>query len=282
MKLNILATVIVASCVYFVPSVSGAAEAKSTATESAVPAFVSVPKKDIKDMTPEELTERRKRAHANFLRRRQEAIERGGGPIEAPIVGNIIAVYNEQGRVDESDINAAISRFQEHLRLHVKMNAPREQAGVSISFIDNDKEPTLTIAPEEGLARINVAKLAADRPTKDVLRARTVKEFWRALAFVLGASNSMYQPCLMRSIHSLQDLDAETIEMTSPEPFAKMSSEAKKMKLAPKRTVVYRTACFEGWAPPPTNDVQRAIVKGVKDGTLKPPRKSTPEKYPAR
>ena len=41
--------------------------------------------------------------------------------------------------------------------------------------------------------------------------------------------------------------------------FNKMINNAKLMGVAVRRRVSYRKACQEGWAPAPTNDIQKAI-----------------------
>ena len=42
-----------------------------------------------------------------------------------------------------------------------------------------------------------------------------------------------------------------------------MMKTARKLKMAEAHTMTYKSACQEGWAPEPTNDVQRTIWKQV-------------------
>ena len=41
-------------------------------------------------------------------------------------------------------------------------------------------------------------------------------------------------------------------------------------RIAPVRRTTYKVACEEGWAPPPTNDFQRAIWDATKAATNAP------------
>ena len=69
--------------------------------------------------------------------------------------------------------------------------------------------------------------------------------------------------------HALLDLDdyrkcfSEEIDFTKEE-FYKMIDEAHRRGVRSVRLASYRQACREGWAPAPTNDVQRAIFEQVK------------------
>ena len=68
----------------------------------------------------------------------------------------------------------------------------------------------------------------------------------------------------MCPIKSVQDLDVIQVERPCPEPFNKMIDGAKTFGIEPIRMATYRIACEEGWAPAPTNDVQKAIWEKVK------------------
>ena len=55
------------------------------------------------------------------------------------------------------------------------------------------------------------------------------------------------------------DLDANVSLVVSPEPFTKMMDNAEALGIRRVRHTTYRKACYEGWAPPPTNAYQKAI-----------------------
>ena len=80
----------------------------------------------------------------------------------------------------------------------------------------------------------------------------------------MGAANSAYQPCVMRDIQSLSDLDEKPIAIISPEPLMRIDPTLRKLGLAKTRRATYKRACEEGWAPAPTNDWQKAVWQKVK------------------
>jgi hypothetical protein len=123
--------------------------------------------------------------------------------------------------------------------------------------------PRILVAPEEGWAAVNTEALAADGATGSNYNLRVTKEMWRALAIMLGASDSMFQPCLLAPVHSLADLDGLGCVVPSPEPFGKMARNAIALGCQRQYRATYKRACVEGWAPAPTNDVQKAIWEEV-------------------
>ena len=52
--------------------------------------------------------------------------------------------------------------------------------------------------------------------------------------------------------------------MSSPEPFNAVLTAAKARAITPVPRTTYRRACYEGWAPAPTNEFQKAIWEKVK------------------
>ena len=55
----------------------------------------------------------------------------------------------------------------------------------------------------------------------------------------------------------------------SPEPFNKIMTHAQKLGMQPQRMTTYRKAVEEGWAPAPTNDLQRTVWEEVKNQNKK-------------
>ena len=149
-------------------------------------------------------------------------------------------------------------------------------------MLESPDAPALLVAPEEGWAAVNVAKLAVGDPLPPVFAARFRKELWRAAAWAVGGGNSSFQPCLLKGITTMKDLDAIPLLQPGPEPNNKMIDEAHRRGVQTARFNTYRQACVEGWAPPPTNDVQKAIWEQVKADkergptnpiTIQPPKK---------
>ena len=68
----------------------------------------------------------------------------------------------------------------------------------------------------------------------------------------------------MKPVLTPADLDALTGKGLSPEPFSKILAHAQKLGIKPARATTYRKAVEEGWAPPPTNDFQKAVWEELK------------------
>ena len=68
----------------------------------------------------------------------------------------------------------------------------------------------------------------------------------------------------MRTIRSLADLDAESIRVPCPESMMKVWNAGEMLGLNRPEIMTYKAACKAGWAPAPTNDVQRAIFDEFK------------------
>ena len=196
-----------------------------------------------------------------------------GGWVEVASTGKVIRVVSAQSRVSQDDIAKVLDVFKSSLRLPVEWkpadvgstdfdklvtaaNADGKCAGVII-LADGAKMPRLLVAPENGWAMVNVAKLSEDNLPKEKLLRRTQQEYWRAAGMLFGCYVSMEQPCLLTLICNNQGLDNNPCVIPAVEVLPKITSTAKKLGVKPSRRVLYDRACQEGWAPAPTNDVQR-------------------------
>ena len=236
---------------------------------------------DEQGLTPEEVTQHR----ARMARKAQRAAENGGYVTLAP-TGRVIRVVSAQRRAAKSALDESINVFTTTLRLPVEWGevdaaekCPAKLAaaanadgrcGAAVVLIDDPSAPRLLVAPEEFWAAINVARLAEDNPSSEKLERRLKQEFWRAACMVLGAYASMQQPCLLTQISGNADLDHNVCLIPSIEVLPKTKNAAKSRGILPGKRAVYRKACEEGWAPAPTNDVQKAIWDKVHEMPTEP------------
>lgn len=190
-----------------------------------------------------------------------------GGMVAKPFSGKVFRVVNAQKQLDDAAVKAATSSFIAEMRLWSEIVKPgaaeNPNVGMLIEIVEEDGEQTILSAPEQHWGKLNIKPLMADSPDKDKLALRVKKEFWRTGAFVLGAGYSNWDGCLMRPIATLADLDRAP-ESPCPEPFNQMMDSAAAAGLGVRKTVSYRQACSEGWAPTPTNDEQRVIWEEYK------------------
>ena len=204
------------------------------------------------------------------LKRQQEyekELAAEGGIVVEPYSGRYVVIVNNQTRIDEKDFfepDRGIEDLFNYPVLVVKPGADLKKAGLVITISDNKTAPSLLVAPETPWAGVNVFALATDDPDKKVLVSRLQKEIWRAFLFVCGAANSNMQPCIMRPIFRAKDLDEFPVSQPCPDPIGKVMQMANRLGIAEKNMTTYRDACTQGWAPAPTNDVQRKIWEQIK------------------
>ena len=210
---------------------------------------------------------------------RARLAEKAGGYVYQQTDGKALKVYNCNKAADPAAINAALSAIKDYVLVKVEAvegafsaeALADNTAGAWVFVEDDDINPALLVAPEEAWARVNVRKLKADNPDVGKLNARVAKEIWRGAAIAMGGSDGQVQPSLMRSIKNLKMLDVAPA-MPTPDTFNKMMSFTKDREFGIIKRATYRAACKQGWAPAPTNDLQRAIwdkVHEIPDSPLK-------------
>ena len=209
----------------------------------------------------------RKLSGAERRAKRAAMIKAEGGLVTKPYSGRYIVIENAQKTIAENDLVPQGQGISDIFQFPVKIVKKGERGtktAIHITVSDDQGAPTLLIAPEIPWAQVNVRSLAADGANGDVLIARTQKEIWRAFMMCCGASNSNMRPCIMRTIRSLADLDAESIRVPCPESMMKVWNAGEMLGLNRPEIMTYKAACKAGWAPAPTNDVQRAIFDEFK------------------
>lgn len=126
-------------------------------------------------------------------------------------------------------------------------------------FVDSDTLPLLTVAPESNVSVINVRELVADNPKSILVENRLVREAMRAFAFSLGSGYSTFEAGVMQPISAAADLDRFSANFMPPDSANAALQNGTKIGFKPFRRTTYKRACKEGWAPPPTNDFQKAV-----------------------
>ena len=195
-----------------------------------------------------------------------------GGEVEKRTSEDGVFVFaNAQKRVPSSVITPIAEELREFLMLAIDVrdiegtvsvsNASKRlrdmNASAAVFVVDDPTLPTTVLAaPESGWAILNVAALAADGSKGRWLTERVKKEIWRSFGYVNGAGEA---DCMMHPIFSLKQLDSLQAGGISPEPLGKIAWHLGVLGMREIRRGTYLTACEEGWAPAPTNDVQKTI-----------------------
>lgn len=199
---------------------------------------------------------------------RAARIAADGGMVDRPVKGKVVCVLLKSDKIAKGDIADEVVNMRRMTRTHVEVVDSTSQskypAGCLITLAEmGDDAPTLLCAPEDFWATVNISKLAKDNPAPELFKVRIIKELWRAVGYALGAANSQQQPCLMRPIRNVADLDSEKVAILTPMPMMAVAQTSSKLGFARGGQSTYRAACREGWAPEPTNDVQKVIWEEV-------------------
>ena len=138
-------------------------------------------------------------------------------------------------------------------------------ATVAVVVVNDDSTPAMLIAPEDRWGIVNVAKLVDDLPS-DKAKAkfrptRAGKEMVRAFSLLCGGGSSQF-PGNMMNAPTLRQLDL-TVDTIPMDMVGYYQEFLKPLGVTPREYTTYKRACREGWAPQPTNDVQKAIWEKV-------------------
>ena len=135
-----------------------------------------------------------------------------------------------------------------------------------VVVIDNcDDLPALTVFPEERVGVVNADKLkGATNGDPSAPEMRVAKEIWRAMGFIGGVGFSAQANDVMQPYYTLAELDRMHNPYIQPMNMLKMTYMWKRFGVDRTHRIPYRKAVQDGWAPPPTNDYQRAVWDEVK------------------
>ena len=197
-----------------------------------------------------------------------------GGSIVRPGKG-FVAILNRQTKLPAKELDAAARKLIEATRINVRVVAEESEAkgaGLVVRVIDETGKPPLLVAPEEWWAEVNVAALGSDLKGETALAkfvpSRLRKEVMRAFAYAAGAGGSGFGGNILDTT-CVRDLDYRE-EFIPADALDLSLTHLESRGVTRAETVTYRNACSEGWAPAPTNDIQKAIWDKVHAPPSKP------------
>ena len=215
---------------------------------------------------------------------RSNMIAKAGGMIQRPNTDSAqFVIVNAQRQLASQVASDAVGRLQRFLLFPFEVRqadasaSPRElvaktladkKAAAVIVLCQAKEEPAILVAPEARWAIINVEALEKGA-SKEVHEARVRKEIARAFGYIMGTAHSSMDGCVMKPVLRVQDLDVINVETISPESLNKVLAQAKLLGIQPARMSTYRKAVEEGWAPMPTNAIQKAVWDELKAGQPK-------------
>jgi len=215
----------------------------------------------------------KKFSHAQREARRQRILKTTGGRIRnLEGMRGVVKFLDAQKSVSVDILQNTASVIGSRVQCNIQVakcekkitpaNAASERvasgANVVVFLVDDDELPAFLVAPEEKWAIINAKALSAGETKPETVSIRLSREMWRSLGYMVG-SFSLNENCLMRPIYSLNDLDNAGVDELSYEPVYRMQMGLRSAGIHPYVVATYKRACEEGWAPAPTNDIQKAI-----------------------
>lgn len=142
--------------------------------------------------------------------------------------------------------------------------SPRVVGNASLFIVDDAKLPSVIVAPENRWGMVNLAPLKSGDGQKEAyFAARVQKELSRSAAILCGSHDSNYPNPLTACMTDPSQLD-KVVECALPvDVLTRISKYVVGYGIIPAKEVTYEKAVKEGWAPQPTNDVQKAIWDNI-------------------
>ena len=192
---------------------------------------------------------------------RAERIAKAGGEVLKPgtFTGKV-SIVNQQKKLNDADCTAVAAILAEATNCRIVADDGAD-AVVRLYLIDDSKEPTVLIAPEDHWGKLNMAKivddLPAERAKEKFFASRARKMIIKSLSLLIGGGSSQFPGNIMNA-PTMRELD-QCQESIPVDMIDNYLAYLKAIGVTPAERTTYRKACREGWAPAPTNDVQKAI-----------------------
>lgn len=204
-----------------------------------------------------------------------------GGIVEKEYSGKVLRIFNTQKYLSHNKLATCVKdmRWKSLLPFEASLAAlPKDEClmkfatsligtndtAAAVLIVEDEKYPIMLGALEKRWTILNISPLKVDNPSLNVFEKRFAKVLWIAVSRTLGAGYSSFKPCVMQPFTTVTELDNNPAVIPCPEPFNKMINTAKAYGIDMIKIASYRAACQEGWAPAPTNDIQKAIWDKVR------------------
>ena len=222
----------------------------------------------------------------NTLPSKAKSNHQRAGLVEKPgsQKGRVLFV-NAQNTIAEKPFRFVADKWSEFLRIKVDVeqgvavdlksaatSAKSIKANSVLFIVDNEKIPTsLVFMPEERCCILNVHPIFDDKPDAKLIELRACQETTRAFSLLAGAMTSTYPDSLMSPVKNPAGLDFNEEPWRVPaDVIQRFPPYLTALGITPKLVVPYRKAVEQGWAPQPTNDIQKTIWEKVHEPPSKP------------
>lgn len=172
----------------------------------------------------------------------EEVLRRTGGLVSREGSGLLLLV-NRQSRVSAATVRAKAEYLSRLLGIRVEVEVKPRPAEVTVVLTEGEAPPA-----RRGLGVVDMSALDGDRSGKgfDAAFARVAAELFVPKGSVTKVGRD--------EIEAVFRGDSFTVAAAG-----EVKRLLPQVGFLPAMVATYRTACREGWAPPPSNDVQRAI-----------------------
>ena len=215
------------------------------------------------------LLSKRQHSPQQIAERKAEFIRKTGGFIRKPKsgtgkivfvnaqrlygIGEVSKVAEVLGREYRIDIETKEGSFTTIGGTVAAVKDAGGTAGVIVAEVD-PSFPALMVFPDERCAIVNVSAFPKGGGVS-LLRKQVV----RGMAAAAGAMTSQINPTLMSSFENQKKLSLFPNEEVPADVVVRVKNALRYYGVTPYVVTTYKHACREGWAPQPTNDVQKAI-----------------------
>ena len=175
-----------------------------------------------------------------------------------------VVIVNCQKSADAAWLKTDAAMMEKELQVAVQvadgafdLQKPVVQGEASIFVVDDPALPMSLVATESRWAMVNVAQLKSEKVKFFEMRVK--KAVARTFALLCGGAGSQFKLSLTECILKAEDYDIHINEFLPFDVNRRMTPYLEAMGITRWKKSNYREACQEGWAPNPTNAVQKAI-----------------------
>ena len=194
--------------------------------------------------------------------------KRTGGKLKVPGTQQGTLTYvNAQKKAPADWLEQNAEVFAKNVKVDIRVKdgvfsfpSPKIEGNATLFVIDDESMPSILHAPEQKWCMVNVAPLAKGAGEKEAFfAARVQKQLTRGFSLLAGSQDSNYPESLLGCITSPAGLDKHADCRLPVDIMARFAPYLAGYGVRPYVLSTYKKACEEGWAPAPTNDVQKAI-----------------------
>lgn len=208
-----------------------------------------------------------------------------GGIVEKPSSSKgWICIANAQSILPEPKLHAYIAELRYGIKLETKVQpcvdafsittaanlSKKTGANATLFLIEDDTLPFSLVAPESGWAVVN-ARAISKGTLPRIAQERVKKAIIRAYSILCGAYDPGTAGNILWPVSSPEDYDSlQNPSIFPPTLGGPICAHMSRAGMSPIIFSSYRKACEAGWAPTPTNDMQKAIWDEIRSLPQKP------------